>query len=214
MPKISLLTPAYQRAAYKHLLSCDEKLAAVIAKHGAPQMRHEPDAWLALSASIISQQISTHAARAIRKRVEALGEEGTFPSPQTILNLPDETLRGAGLSGNKMLALRDLARHFDEGLIAPQKLAKMEDEEIIAALLPVRGIGRWTAEMFLIFSLRRPDVLAVDDWGLRMAAKKLYDLDEAPKPKEFRALAEPWQPFRSVASWYLWRSLDNEPKPK
>lgn len=212
MPKISLLTPAQQRAAYKHLLACDEKLAPLIKKHGPPKLGHEPDAWLALSASIISQQISTHAARAIRNRVAALGENGAFPSPQIILNLPDETLRGAGLSGNKLLSLRDLARHFNEGEIAPEKLAKMGDEEVIDALIPVRGIGRWTAEMFLIFSLRRPDVLAVDDWGLRMAAKKLYGLDEPPKAKEFRALAEPWKPFRSVASWYLWRSLDNETK--
>lgn len=213
MPKISILTPAQQRVAYKHLLVCDEKLASLVKKHGPPKLGHEPDAWLALSGSIISQQISTHAARAIRNRVTALGENGGFPTPQVMLNLPDETLRGAGLSGNKLLSLRDLARHFEDGKIAPEKLAKMEDEEVIAALIPVRGIGRWTAEMFLIFSLRRPDVLAVDDWGLRMAAKKLYGLDEPPKAKEFRALAEPWTPFRSVASWYLWRSLDNEPKP-
>lgn len=212
MPKIPVLTPTQQRTAYKHLLICDEKLAPLVKKHGPPKIGHEPDAWKALSASIISQQISTHAARAIRNRVAALGEDGAFPSPQIILNLPDETLRGAGLSGNKLLSLRDLARHFDEGKIAPEKLAKMDDEEVIAALVPIRGIGRWTAEMFLIFSLRRPDVLAVDDWGLRMAAKKLYELDEPPKAKEFRALAEPWKPFRSVASWYLWRSLDNEPK--
>lgn len=214
MPKIQILTAAQQRLAHKHLLSCDEKLAPVIKKHGAPQMGHESDAWMALSGAIIGQQISVHAARAIRNRVLALGEDGLFPTPQIILNLPDETLRGAGLSGNKLLSLRDLARHFDDGKIAPQKLAKMEDEEIIAALIPVRGIGRWTAEMFLIFSLRRPDVLAVDDWGLRMAAKKLYGLEEPPKAKDFRALAEPWQPYRSVASWYLWRSLDNEPKIK
>jgi DNA-3-methyladenine glycosylase II len=211
MPKIPILTVAQQRAAYKHLLSCDEKLAPLVKKYGPPKLGHEPDAWTALSASIISQQISTHAARAIRNRVAALGDNGTFPTPQIILNLPDETLRGAGLSGNKLLSLRDLARHFDEGKIAPEKLAKMDNEEVIAALIPIRGIGRWTAEMFLIFSLRRPDVLAVDDWGLRMAAKKLYGLDEPPKAKEFRALAEPWKPFRSVASWYLWRSLDNEP---
>ena len=213
MSKIPILTTTLQREAHKHLLACDEKLAAAIAKHGAPKLRHESDAWLALSGSIIGQQISVHAARAIRGRVAALGENGAFPTPHMIINLPDETLRGAGLSGNKMLSLRDLARHFEEDKIAPQKLAKMDDEEVIAALVPIRGIGRWTAEMFLIFSLRRPDILAVDDWGLRMAAKKLYGLDEAPKAKEFRALAEPWQPFRSVASWYLWRSLDNEPKP-
>jgi DNA-3-methyladenine glycosylase II len=213
MPKIPILSAAHQKAAHQHLLSCDKKLADVIAKHGAPRMEHQPDAWLALSSAIVSQQISGHAARAIRNRVIALSEDDFFPSPHAILNLPDESLRGAGLSQNKMLSLRDLARHFTEGKIAPQKFAKMDDEDIIAALIPVRGIGRWTAEMFLIFSLRRPDVLAVDDWGLRMGAKKLYDLEEPPKAAEFRTLAEPWRPYRSVASWYLWRALENDPKP-
>ena len=209
---IQTLTPDHLRAAETHLRDCDEKLAAIIARHGAPQMHSEPDAWKTLSGSIMGQQISVHAARAIRARVTALGEDGAFPTPQQLLNLPDETLRAAGLSGNKSLALRDLARHFVEEIIAPERFAQMDDEAIIAALLPVRGIGRWTAEMFLIFSLGRPDVLAVDDWGLRMAAKRLYELDEPPKAKPFREIAEPWRPFRSVASWYLWRSLDNEPK--
>ena len=175
-------------------------------------MHSEPDAWKALAGSIMGQQISVHAARAIRNHVAALGENDEFPTPPQLLNLPDETLRGAGLSGNKVMALRDLARHFVEEKIAHDKFAKMDDEAIIAALLPIRGIGRWTAEMFLIFSLGRPDVLAVDDWGLRMAAKRLYELDEPPKAAEFREFGEKWRPFRSVASWYLWRSLDNEPK--
>lgn len=209
---IQTLTPARLRAAAKHLRGCDDKLAAVIARHGAPQMHSEPDAWKALAGSIMGQQISVHAARAIRNRVAALGENDEFPTPPQMLALSDETLRAAGLSGNKVLALRDLARHFVEEKIAHDKFVAMDDEAIIAALLPIRGIGRWTAEMFLIFSLGRPDVLAVDDWGLRMAAKRLYELPEPPKAVEFRALAEPWRPFRSVASWYLWRSLDNEPK--
>jgi DNA-3-methyladenine glycosylase II len=211
MPKIPTLTPTHLRAAHKHLLGADAPMAALVKRVGAPKLRHESDAWTALTSSILSQQISVHAARAIRKRVEALGEYGAFPSPQKIIALPDETLRGAGLSQNKMLALRDLARHFAEGKIAHEKFAQMDDEAIIQSLIPIRGIGRWTAEMFLIFSLGRPDVLAVDDWGLRMAAKKLYGLDEPPKAAKFRELAAPWQPFRSVASWYLWRSLDNEP---
>lgn len=209
---IHTLTETRQRNATKHLRACDEKLAPVIKKFGAPQLGHEPDAWKALSGSIMGQQISVHAARAIRKRVAALGEDDEFPTPVQMLALPDETLRGAGLSQNKLLSLRDLARHFEEGKITPDKFARMDEEEIIAKLIPVRGIGRWTAEMFLIFSLRRPDVLAVDDWGLRMAAKRLYELSEPPKASEFRELAEPWRPYRSVASWYLWRSLDNEPK--
>ncbi len=212
MAKLNTLTPARLRAAEKHLRGCDEKLGVIVARHGAPEMHCESDAWKALAGSIMGQQISVHAARAIRNRVAALGENGAFPTPAHLLALPDETLRSAGLSGNKVLALRDLARHFVEEKIASDQFARMDDEAIIAALLPIRGIGRWTAEMFLIFSLGRPDVLAVDDWGLRMAAKRLYELPEPPKAAEFRALAEPWRPFRSVASWYLWRSLDNEPK--
>ena len=211
MSKPPTLTPTRLRAAEKHLRASDEKLAALVARVGPPQMRHEPDAWKALAASIMSQQISVHAARAIRARVAALGDENGFPNPAQILNLSDEKLRGAGLSANKVLALRDLARHFEEGKIAPEKFAALDDEEIIAALIPVRGIGRWTAEMFLIFSLGRPDVMAVDDWGLRSAAQRLYELSAPPKAAEFRALAEPWRPFRSVASWYLWRSLENLP---
>ena len=211
MPRILTLTPARLRAAAKHLITADEKMAALIENHGLPKLHHEPDAWKALASSIMGQQISVHAARAIRGRVAALGENSDFPTPSHLLSLPDETLRGAGLSMNKLLALRDLAWHFIEGKITPDKFDVLSDEEIIAELIPVRGIGRWTAEMFLIFSLGRPDVLAVDDWGLRMAAKRLYVLDEPPKAAAFRALAEPWQPYRSVASWYLWRSLDNEP---
>ena len=208
---IQTLTPARLRAAEKHLRICDDRLGAVIARVGAPQMHSEPDAWTALASSIMGQQISVHAARAIRNRVAALGENDAFPTPLQLIKLSDEKLRGAGLSGNKVLALRDLARHFVEEKIAHDKFTKMDDEAIIAALVPIRGIGRWTAEMFLIFSLGRPDVLAVDDLGLRNAAQRLYVLDAPPKAAEFREIAEPWRPFRSVASWYLWRSLDNEP---
>jgi DNA-3-methyladenine glycosylase II len=197
-----------------HLQNSDEKLAEVITRVGAPQLRRERDAWRALSSSIIGQQVSVHAARAIRGRFAAIVPERDYPLPAEVLAASDETLRGAGLSGNKVLALRDLAAHFEDGKIATRKFSKMSDEEIIAALVPIRGIGRWTAEMFLIFSLGRPDVLAVDDLGLRNAMKKLYDLPEAPKPEPMRVLAEKWRPFRSVASWYLWRSLDNEPKIK
>jgi DNA-3-methyladenine glycosylase II len=198
--------------AAAHLQNADPVLAQVVERIGLPRLRRERDAWRALSSSIIGQQVSVHAARAIRGRFAAIVPERDFPLPADIGSTPDEVLRGAGLSGNKILAIRDLARHFEEGKINARKFAKMEDEQIIAALIPIRGIGRWTAEMFLIFSLGRADVLAVDDLGLRNAMKKLYDLTEVPKPTTMREIAAPWQPFRSVASWYLWRSLDNEPK--
>lgn len=200
--------------AAAHLQNSDPVLARVIERIGPPKLRRERDAWRALASSIIGQQVSVHAARAIRGRFAAIIAEREFPLPADIGSTPDEVLRGAGLSGNKVLAIRDLARHFEEGKIATRRFSKMSDEEIIQALIPVRGIGRWTAEMFLVFSLGRPDVLAVDDLGLRNAMKKLYDLSEAPKPDAMRQIAAPWQPFRSVASWYLWRSLDNEPKIK
>jgi DNA-3-methyladenine glycosylase II len=177
-------------------------------------MGYEPDAWRALSSSIIGQQVSVHAARAIRGRFAALAPDEDFPSPDYVLDLADDTLRTAGLSVNKARSIRDLAQHFADKVLIPSQLAVLSDEEVISALLPVRGIGRWTAEMFLIFSLGRPDVLAVDDLGLRNAMRKLYELDEMPSPGVMSTLAEPWRPFRSVASWYLWRSLDNEPKIK
>jgi DNA-3-methyladenine glycosylase II len=202
------------KPAVEHLQNADPVLAQVIECIGPPKLRRERDAWRALSSSIIGQQVSTHAARAIRGRFAAIIPERDFPLPADIGSTPDEVLRGAGLSGNKVLAIRDLAQHFEDGKIATRKFPKMSDEEIIQALIPVRGIGRWTAEMFLIFSLARPNVLAVDDLGLRNAMKKLYDLPEVPKPDVMREIAAPWQPFRSVASWYLWRSLDNEPKIK
>ena len=200
--------------AAAHLTNADPILAEVIKRIGPPKIGRERDAWKALSSSVIGQQVSVHAARAIRGRFAAIIPERDFPLPTDVLSTPDEILRGAGLSGNKVLSIRDLASHFEAGKINSRKLAKIDDEEVIQALIPVRGIGRWTAEMFLMFSLGRPDVLAVDDLGLRNAIKKLFDLPEIPKPDAMREIAEKWRPYRSVASWYLWRSLDNEPKIK
>jgi DNA-3-methyladenine glycosylase II len=191
------------------LRASDEKLAAVIEAVGEPGLHFEPDAWRALSGAIMGQQISVHAARAIRARFAALDEARGYPLPAQVLETDDETLRACGLSRGKILSLRDLAAHLEDGRVQAERFHEMEDEAIIAALLPVRGIGRWTAEMFLIFSLKRPDVLAVDDLGLRNAMKKLYDLPEIPKPDVMREIAEKWRPFRSIASWYLWRSLES-----
>ncbi len=199
--------------AKQHLAQSDPILAQVIAQVGDPQINRETDAWRALTSGIIGQQVSVHAARAIRNRFAAIESERDFPSPQFVTDASDETLRAVGLSRNKVLSIRDLARHVSEGLIQFENFNSMSDEEIIAALVPVRGIGRWTAEMFLIFSLGRPDVLAVDDLGLRNAMKKLYDFGEALSNRQSSTrmceIALPWKPFRSVASWYLWRSLDN-----
>lgn len=214
MNQIRPLTRPQIKLAQQHLQNADPLLAAVIERIGPPQLHRETNVWRALSSSIIGQQISVHAARAIRGRFAAIVPEQDYPTPQQILDATDETLRGVGLSGNKVLSIRDLARHIIEDKITPQKIARLSDEEIIALLVPIRGIGRWTAEMFLLFSLHRPDVFAVDDLGLRNAMHKLYNLDTSPTPARMRELAEPWRPYRSVASWYLWRSLDNEPKIK
>lgn len=203
------------RDAVSHLRASDERLAEVLKRIGPPKLGREPDAWRALSSSIIGQQVSVHAARAIRNRFAALVPSKDFPTPADVLDLPDETLRGAGLSGNKTLSIRDLARHFENGNLTARRLAKLSDEDVIAALVPVRGIGRWTAEMFLIFSLHRPDVWALDDLGLQNAVRKIYNLSELSSTQlkaQMREIAEPWRPYRSLASWYLWRSLDNEPK--
>jgi DNA-3-methyladenine glycosylase II len=203
-----------QARAERHLQQADPRLAEVVTRIGPPQLHREPDAWRALASSIMGQQISVYAARAIRGRFAALAPGHAFPPPAHVLSVPDEDLRAIGLSANKARSIRDLARHFSDGVLDPERFTTMADEEVIHALLPVRGIGRWTAEMFLIFSLGRLDVLAVDDLGLRNAMRKLYDLAEPPSAPAMRTLAEPWRPFRSIASWYLWRSLDNEPKAR
>lgn len=198
-------------AAVKHLKACDEVMARVV--EGLPPLKRErePDAWRALTSSIIGQQISVHAARAVRGRFAALEAGRDFPAPHFVAAADDETLRGAGLSRAKVLAVRDLAAHLDDGRVQPKQFAAMSDEDIIAALIPVRGIGRWTAEMFLLWSLGREDILAVDDLGLRNAMKRLYNQPEL-SAAEMRRLAEPWRPYRSVASFYLWQWLDNTPK--
>src|SRR5207253_1850037 len=168
--------------------------------------------FAALVRSIISQQISTKAAAAISARLEqALAL--TAISPEGILALSSEDLRAAGLSSNKARSLCDLAERVRNQSLPLGLLHELPDEEVIARLVPVRGIGRWTAEMFLIFSLGRLDVLPVDDWGLRSGVKKHYELNEAPVRELLREMAEPWRPYRSIGTWYIWRSLGNVPQP-
>ncbi len=176
--------------------------------------RLEPDRgpghFAVLVEAILSQQITGKAAAAIFGRLRALVGRSR-PRPSDIARLSDAELRGVGLSRQKIAYLRDLTRCVQEGLELG-RLARRKDEDVITALTAVKGIGRWTAEMFLIFRLGRLDVLPVDDYGVRKAAQKAYRMRELPKPKRLRKLAEPWRPFRSVASWYLWHSLDNAPK--
>jgi DNA-3-methyladenine glycosylase II len=191
--------------AQRHLARTDRILKHLIRAVGPCTLRLEPNRFAALARSIISQQISTKAAHAIRTRVEAAAG-GNGLTAAGILRLSDADLRGAGLSASKLKSLRDLAERVDSGSVRLRTLHKLPDEEVIDELIPIRGIGRWTAQMFLIFSLGRPDVLPVDDLGFRAAVQDCYSLGELPNKSCLTELAEPWRPYRTIAVWYLWRS--------
>ena len=169
-----------------------------------------PDAYEALARAIVGQQLSTKAAASIwGKLLEAFG--GRAPAPADVLDADEETLRGAGLSKAKVGFLRDLAVRVDGGELDLARLPELSDEDIVAALIEVHGIGQWTAEMFLIFHLGRPDVVSTGDLGIRRAVQIEYGLDDLPAPTELERIAEPWRPHRTLACLYLWRSLANAP---
>jgi len=161
-----------------------------------------------LARAIVSQQLSGKAADTIWGRVLDLYPRRVFPAPAAILATPDAKLRGAGLSGAKAAAIKDLARHVVEEKLVPRKLGTLTDDEISAVLLPVRGIGPWSVDMFLMFALARPDVLPVGDLGVRKGMQKHFKLRTLPEPERMIKLAAPWRPFRSVAAWYMWRLLE------
>jgi DNA-3-methyladenine glycosylase II len=162
--------------------------------------------------SIISQQLASNAAQAIFKRFKKLYPK--FPTASEILSTRKSKLRLAGLSGMKIDYLKDLARHVERGRLDMKSLSKMNNEDVIAHLIQVKGIGRWTAEMFLIFSLGRQDVFPTDDLGLRKGVQMVFSLPELPKPKEVERLGERWRPYRTIATWYLWKSLQKFNKIK
>jgi 3-methyladenine DNA glycosylase/8-oxoguanine DNA glycosylase len=193
--------------AAEHLRQSDPVLGTVIDRVGPLSFRVDPDLWRALVGSIVGQQLSVAAARTIRGRIAALGSGG-FPTPAELLEQTEEVLRGKGLSRAKALYVRDIAQAVITGEMDPVKVASLADEDVIAELIKLRGVGRWTAEMVLIFSLGRENVLAVDDLGIRVAAQRLYGLEERPGGDRLLALGESWKPYRSYASLYLWRSLD------
>jgi DNA-3-methyladenine glycosylase II len=189
----------------------DPKLANLIGRVGEFRLKLDPAAtpFEALSESIIYQQISGRAAAVIAGRFcERLGD-GRFPSPERVLEAPDQVLREVGLSRGKAAALKDLAAKSLDGTVpGMRRLRAMEDEEVVERLTVVRGIGRWTAEMFLIFRLGRPDVLPVHDYGVRKGFQRAFRTREIPEPESVARRGERWRPFRTVASWYLWRALD------
>lgn len=191
--------------AVRHLAAADPKLAPLIEQHGAPGFAPSSNAVQSLARAIVSQQLSGKAADTIWGRVLAIYPRARFPRPAAILATPDAQLRAAGLSAAKTAALKDLARHVVERLLVPARLPKATDDEITALLLPVRGIGPWSVDMFLMFALARPDVLPVGDLGVRKGMQRHWKLRALPEADRMRKLAEPWRPFRSVASWYMWR---------
>ncbi|MEX2582886.1 MAG: DNA-3-methyladenine glycosylase [Gemmatimonadota bacterium] len=200
-------TVAVPAAAAEHLSRTDPVMARLVGEHGLIEYRVDPDLWRSLVGSIVGQQLSVKAAATIRGRIAALAGEGGFPAPEAIDAASDETLRACGLSRGKLSYLRDLSRRWMAGEIDAGALADLDDDEVIERLVQIRGVGRWTAEMVLIFSLGRPDVLAVDDLGLRAGAERCYALTKRPDKEDLRSMGEPWRPYRSYASLYLWESL-------
>jgi len=200
------ITPVWANEAMDFLRSNDPVLARIIAQVGALKMAHRRERFPSLVRAIIFQQLAGRAAMAIYQRFVKIIGGSRFPTPAQVIAASDEDLRRAGLSRGKMAYIRDLARHVRDGSLNFRRFARMDDEQIIAELVRVRGIGRWTAEMFLMFNLRRPDILPVDDLGFRSAVAKAYQLRELPAAKELRQMGERWRPYRSAAVWYFWQS--------
>lgn len=172
----------------------------------APQKRSP---YEALISAVAHQQLHANAAEAILRRFKALWPGTKFPKPEQVLAAADDAMRGCGFSTSKLLAVRDIAAKTLSGQIPTRAAAaRLSDDELIARLVEVRGVGRWTVEMLLIFTLGRPDVFPADDYGVRNGWRVVKKLDDMPKPKEFRAYAEKWQPHRTLAAWYLWRTAD------
>jgi DNA-3-methyladenine glycosylase II len=206
------VTPDYWDDACKHLAKRDRVMKKLIPQFGEARLQSRGDAFTTLARSIVGQQISVKAAQSVwDKFAAAVGGLPTRLQPTGVLALDAPALRGVGLSARKAEYLRDLARHFDDGVVHVALWQQMDDEAIIDELVAIRGIGRWTAEMFLIFHLMRPNVLPLDDLGLLKGISLSYFSGEPVSRSEARELGEGWAPFRSVATWYLWRSLDPLP---
>lgn len=201
--------PDYWDDALAQLVKRDRILKKIIPQFPDIWLKTRGNPFITLARSICGQQISVKAAESVWQRV--LLECGKRPSPASVQKAGIERLRAAGLSGRKAEYILDLSTHFSDKLVQPSKWARMPDEEIIEELTAIRGIGRWTAEMFLIFNLQRPDVLPLDDVGLLNAISLHYFSGEPVSRFEAREVAQGWQPFRTVATWYLWRSLDPVP---
>lgn len=197
------------RTAIHHLKTSDPVLGAIIERVGAYAIQYHPPTFQTLVRSIVYQQLSGRVAKTIFGRLTAAAKAEPL-TPEAILRLRPARMRALGLSTQKLEYIRGLARLTRDGAVSFESCAQLEDGAVIEHLTQVKGVGVWTAHMFLIFALRRPDVLPTGDLGVRSAIKKAYALSELPSPAEIERIAAPWRPYCSVASWYLWRSLDNQ----
>ncbi|KAK9948606.1 hypothetical protein M0R45_004174 [Rubus argutus] len=194
--------------ALDHLRSSDPQLAALIDSYNPPTFDSDRPPFQSLARSILYQQLATKAAQSIYTRFISLcgGEDSVLPG--TLLSLSAQNLRQIGVSGRKASYLHDLAEKFSNGTLSDSSILEMDDESLLTLLTLVKGIGAWSVHMFMIFSLKRPDVLPVGDLGVRKGVKLLYGLKELPKPLEMEQLCEKWRPYRSVGSWYMWRFME------
>ncbi|MED5619016.1 DNA-3-methyladenine glycosylase family protein [Ideonella sp. BN130291] len=211
-PSAAGVTPDYWDDACKHLARRDRVMKKLIPQFGEARLQSRGDAFTTLARSIVGQQISVKAAQSVWGRfADVVGGLSTRVAPGAVLALDTTQLRAVGLSARKADYLLDLAQHFETGQVHVRQWQQMDDEAIIEELVAIRGIGRWTAEMFLIFHLMRPNVLPLDDLGLLKGISLNYFSGEPVSRAEARELGEGWAPFRSVATWYIWRSLDPLP---
>ncbi len=195
--------------AVQHLAAADPILKKLIARVGPCTLAPRPHRFATLCDSIVSQQLSTRVAEVIFARFETLYPKGR-PMPHLVAATPMRRLRSVGLSRQKAGYLKDLAKGFLDGRVKAARLARLPNEEIVAELISIKGIGRWTAEMFLMFSLNRLDVLPVDDLGIKKAIQRWYGIKALPSARTIRTIGRPWHPYETVACWYLWRSLKLE----
>ena len=196
-------------AAYRHLRRVDPVIGRLIDEKGPYTPRPSTEPYASLVRTILFQQLAGAAASAIQRRLYAMhGDEARTPSPKQLLETTDEEYRAVGVSRQKAGYLRDLAQHVVDGELDFDHIDAWPDDEVSAHLTAVKGIGEWSAHMFLMFQLGRPDILPVGDLGVRIGMRIAYELDETPTAKEALAIGEPWTPYRSVASWYMWRAAE------
>lgn len=195
-------------AAARHLRKTDKRFVPLIAEFGPPKMSQRTSAHHMLTRAIVFQQLHGKAARTIFERFCALYPSDRFPKPDEVRRTPLKKLTSVGLSARKASYIVDLAEKLADGTIKPRRFARMTDEEISECLIQVKGVGQWTADMFLMFHLGRPDVLPVGDLGVRKGMQRHFELADAPDEDTMIELAEPWAPYRTAAAWYMWRWLD------